>query len=338
MQTLQRCTKSTPHCEGWYREEDGLRPPCCTEHLKELVFRADELLTEHGFVHWIDFGTLLGAVRHQAFVPWDYDADMSILVEDATVFDRLRAIFTADGYDVTHNPAIPDELKIHLSATNRNHIDLYAYRRSADGMLRMAWAHNSENWFFPAHFLDKLESVTLYERQFLVPSPLHDFLRDYRYGPAYHIPIRYTSKFVYQFAPAEFTPLVADLFQERERYAIQVRKLKAQLPNKVQPTKFARWQRRLRALTQAEKRMNYLLRKSYDFSPKWRSRIHAALWTYMGMFPAWHKLIQRKYSTELTFDELTPAAYLLLHSIAAQRQLLATLSNALDHTSDTDPV
>lgn len=49
----------------------------------------DKLCRENGFEYWIDFGNLLGAVRHQGFIPWDDDVDVSMLRDDYEKFIEM---------------------------------------------------------------------------------------------------------------------------------------------------------------------------------------------------------------------------------------------------------
>ena len=53
--------------------------------LKEL----DEYLGEHGIQYSIMSGTLLGAVRHGGFIPWDDDIDIMMPREDYNRFIQL---------------------------------------------------------------------------------------------------------------------------------------------------------------------------------------------------------------------------------------------------------
>ena len=49
----------------------------------------NKLCENHGLTYWLDFGNLLGAVRHNGFIPWDDDVDLSMIRDDYEKFIEL---------------------------------------------------------------------------------------------------------------------------------------------------------------------------------------------------------------------------------------------------------
>lgn len=67
----------------------------CTKLLAEF----DALCEQHSLQYWMMFGTLLGAVRHGGFIPWDDDVDLAMPRDEV---DRLIALVEGDDrYAVT---------------------------------------------------------------------------------------------------------------------------------------------------------------------------------------------------------------------------------------------
>jgi len=59
----------------------------------ELLKYFDNICTKYDVEYWLDFGTLLGAVRHEGFIPWDDDLDVGMLRDD---YYRFLDVFPAE--------------------------------------------------------------------------------------------------------------------------------------------------------------------------------------------------------------------------------------------------
>lgn len=65
-----------------------------TEDLKKLQINllkeVDRVCTENNIDYWIDCGTLLGAIRHGGYIPWDDDIDVGM---DRANYEKFRKIY-----------------------------------------------------------------------------------------------------------------------------------------------------------------------------------------------------------------------------------------------------
>lgn len=54
----------------------------------EMLVEIDKFCREHNIKYMLAFGTLLGAIRHKGYIPWDDDVDISMPLDDMLRFKK----------------------------------------------------------------------------------------------------------------------------------------------------------------------------------------------------------------------------------------------------------
>ena len=96
----------------------------------EMVAEFDRVCRKHNILYSIDGGTLLGAVRHKGFIPWDDDMDIVMLREEYEKFKKVA------------HEMNPDLCYFQDHSTDPNYLWGYAkLRRTGTSFVRIGQEH-----------------------------------------------------------------------------------------------------------------------------------------------------------------------------------------------------
>lgn len=98
----------SPELQAKLREEynpDGSPLRNAQKRMLEILCCVDDICKAHNIDYWLTYGSLLGAVRHGGFIPWDDDLDIEMLEKD---YKKLL-------------PILEKELPPNLCLQNRKH-------------------------------------------------------------------------------------------------------------------------------------------------------------------------------------------------------------------------
>ena len=93
------------------------------ERMLELLCEIDSICKKHGIRYWLSSGTLIGAVRHGGFIPWDDDLDIEMMRED---YERLMDVLPTE---------LPSTMALQNHRTDHTYFFFYAKVRDRRSLL-----------------------------------------------------------------------------------------------------------------------------------------------------------------------------------------------------------
>ena len=103
----------------------------------EILDEIDRICKKHFITYYLIGGTLLGAVRHSGFIPWDDDLDIAMPRKDFEKFLEVCETELSDGFDV-------------LSSKTESYSKLYAKVQKKNTLFleqdSLKYQHNEESW------------------------------------------------------------------------------------------------------------------------------------------------------------------------------------------------
>jgi hypothetical protein len=160
-------------------------PPMDMAVAERLLLEAKEIMDSLGVKFFLRQGTCLGAVRDNAFIPWDDDLDLGVILGSNGFTEQsiepILAAFRESGYyvqtgrsnSVIYSTALKDNVRI----------DILFHQ-----IIREQIYHWPGIWF-PIRLFNPLKEITFLGETFAVPNPPEEYL-GIKYGPNWRTPKR----------------------------------------------------------------------------------------------------------------------------------------------------
>ena len=191
------CSQDSKKCE--------VLNECCKDNLLSILIYIDEIFNKHNIPYWLDYGSILGAVRECDIISHDDDCDIGILRQDFEKVLSLSKYFLWDRNFQVLPYFYPDFIRVDFSRINELHTDIFLWdferksfkniweddNKKIDKIVLTRHEYLSKDdlkgrWF-PVSYLFPLQKIKLRGHEFYCPNKPEEFVK-FRYGLNWRIP------------------------------------------------------------------------------------------------------------------------------------------------------
>lgn len=156
--------------------------------LKGLI-EVRDILDNIGLTWFLSGGALLGAVRNNDFIKWDWDVGIDLFLEELKNLNNFKNKFIANGFDLVKEDKTVTNTKFVFKKYDIEY-ELLFWLKKGNKRIRKAWKRPgflTENGFSYVHIRDE---------KFRAPKN-PELILEYTYGKNWRTPIRTNKKNVY---------------------------------------------------------------------------------------------------------------------------------------------
>ena len=147
--------------------------------LKDVV----DIMDKIGATYYLSAGTLLGAIRHKGFIPWDDDIDIMLPRKDFELFLSVAHEYLPDYYRILHySQKYPDNIRSEMERQLANNVLVIQILDTRYSVKRQIYSHTHvQNIWIDIAALDEVpDNPIIYKWYWFRLKSLHTMLNIYR--------------------------------------------------------------------------------------------------------------------------------------------------------------